>query len=736
MNAIISSARRLRAPIATLVLFALTMPTSTLSAQTPERACETTIAPTPWTPPTSPIPDGEPTPPHRDKLPDVPVGTETIPRTPCPETVPINAASPQAPTIYRNTVVKPPGASTATAGSPSTSHLGGSAFMTGNLYAAASANDGSTWAYVNPNTKFTTIDGGLLGSQSTISAPNHNVMIWCLLYKYSAATSKNTVRLAVMKGGAAVGSATVFIVYDINAQKLGYPAGTWIDFPALSRTDKWLYMTGNVYDGPGAYQGPILMRIDLATMAAGGSAATQYYRPNNASPRVSMGSVNHGTRAYFATHNSTTSIRVTTWDDGANVVYHYDRTIPTWYSGMTAQPGPDGRNFLSRCDNRILAGYHTTHDIGFYWTSNLGGPFPRPFVNGVVFDPALNFVRTEIFWSPELAWAYPSTAPNAAGHIGYCLAYGGGTTHAGCAVFMRDDVDCGPLYAIGVAGNAGPANGFGDYLHVEAHPSSPMTFVAACMAQIGGTADSNSQPHNVHFGRTTTVPTLHDLSVSSAPSGAAITVSVKDNYCEQNGTTPFKRSYPAGTPLTLTAPATLGSRQFYNWRLDDTGYLVGQTSLMVYMGSARSAVAVYGFNTTPVVTSLGTGCAGTGGVPALSVLSQPFIGTPYTHRLTNGPVNKIAYLALGSSKTSWPPVALPFTLPSTSCTFYCNQVILLGQVVPSGGIVNWPLTVPNDVGLLGGRLYFQDVNLDLGANLWNVTTSNGLEETVGGWNLN
>ena len=583
------------------------------------------------------------------------------------------------------------------------------------------------------STKFASVDGGFCCDQYTIAAPAHNVVIWELLYSYSATTQKNTIRLAVMSGAANVGTATVLGSYSITSQTLGYPAGTWIDYTQLAKTDKWLYMTGNVFNGAGAYQGSTVSRYDLAAMSVGGTISIQAYNPVGGSPRCS--NIVSGTRMHIAHHNSTTSIKLATWDDVGGGPTSVERTIPTWYAGMTPQPGPDGKDFLARSDNRILTGYQNSRELAFYWNSNLGGSFTRPFVRGVVFDLALNYKRDDNIAASANAWGYPATAVNIAGHVGYVISYGGGAFFPGANIFLRDNVNCFPENAVAASGNAGPDSGLGDYQQVQVHPNL-MTFVAACIAQVGGTTNAFSEPRNVHFGRTTTIPTLFDLSVNSVvPSGASVTVNVADNFCEANGTTPFTRTYNSGSGVTLTAPATLGSRAFYRWRLDGVDQGLGVTALGVSMTAAHTASAVYGVFTTPVATAFGTPCLGAGGLPTLTIAAPILIGTNFQHKLTNGPVNKPAYLALGASRTSWPPLTLPFVLPGTTCSVYTDTLITLGTVVPAGGIVFWNLAMPNDVTLLGGKLYTQDINIDIGANSWNLTLSNALELTIGGWNL-
>ncbi len=62
-------------------------------------------------------------------------------------------------------------------------------------------------------------------------------------------------------------------------------------------------------------------------------------------------------------------------------------------------------------------------------------------------------------------------------------------------------------------------------------------------------------------------PTIYLLTIDSAnpANGVAITASPADNNSEGSGTTAFTRSYSAGTPVTLTAPASSGGYSFVSW---------------------------------------------------------------------------------------------------------------------------------------------------------------------------
>lgn len=83
-------------------------------------------------------------------------------------------------------------------------------------------------------------------------------------------------------------------------------------------------------------------------------------------------------------------------------------------------------------------------------------------------------------------------------------------------------------------------------------------------------------------------PTVIQLSVSSVPSGAVITVSPADNNSQGNGTASFSRLYNAGTLVSLTAP----SSGFQKWQRDGVDFTVNPATSFT-MGSAHALTAFY-----------------------------------------------------------------------------------------------------------------------------------------------
>src|SRR5262249_24314208 len=119
-------------------------------------------------------------------------------------------------------------------------------FTTVNWYASVSKDAGQTFSYIDPSRAFPTANGGFCCDQVALYVPSRDVLFWVLQYKGDAASS--TTRLAVAKGLGKQESLQ-FTYYDLTPQGAGtaYPAGYYFDFPDLSYSDNYLYLTTNTY---------------------------------------------------------------------------------------------------------------------------------------------------------------------------------------------------------------------------------------------------------------------------------------------------------------------------------------------------------------------------------------------------------------------------------------------------------------------------------------------------------
>ncbi len=133
-------------------------------------------------------------------------------------------------------------------------------------------------------------------------------------------------------------------------------------------------------------------------------------------------------------------------------------------------------------------------------------------------------------------------------------------------------------------------------------------------------------------------------------------------------------------------------------------------------------------------TTYGAGCAGSGGVPALSG-TPPWIGEGFQVDLYNLPSTGAAVLFTGFSKTRTRVggIPLPFDLSplgAKGCKVLADP--FLGQVLTIGqGTAQARIPVPASPAILGFSLFNQAFVADAKANTLGVTTTNGGEGKIG-----
>jgi Galactose oxidase, central domain len=111
----------------------------------------------------------------------------------------------------------------------------------------------------------------------------------------------------------------------------------------------------------------------------------------------------------------------------------------------------------------------------------------------------------------------------------------------------------------------------------------------------------------------------------------------------------------------------------------------------------------------------GAGCPGSAGVPDLSALSLPAVGTTFSLQLANlAATPGLAYFAFGLSNTTWIGMPLPRSLASfgmPGCTGYVSVDggALVGTT--AGGAL-WSLAIPSSPALSGTRFFTQAISIE------------------------
>jgi hypothetical protein len=132
------------------------------------------------------------------------------------------------------------------------------------------------------------------------------------------------------------------------------------------------------------------------------------------------------------------------------------------------------------------------------------------------------------------------------------------------------------------------------------------------------------------------------------------------------------------------------------------------------------------------VTSIGSGCAGSNGVPFLSPRagSRPVLGTNLIVDLTRLVVGGPPAAILLALDRRWPGLELG-PIGASHCAIHVEPALAVSIVVPNlASAASLTLAIPNDPALIGGAFYLQGVSLDAAANSLGIAVSNALQAVM------
>lgn len=431
---------------------------------------------------------------------------------------------PQIPSTFRlfassspNSVI--PAANKSTIDEPSTAMSGRVRFMTGNWYAAFSNNGGTNWTHLSPFTAFPSADGGFCCDQVSLYDPSRDMVIWLLQYIKSGSTAadRGRFRIALFRNTQNNISPAGWIFYDFLPSGLGGPAsGEWFDYPHLALSNDYLYVAINVFTTTtNSWTRTVMARLPLDQLSAGAGLSFNFlsWTANfNFTPVQGAKDT-----MYWASHQTTNTIRIFRWPETATTASFFDRTIPAWTSttrGSSSCPTSDGQNWCLRTDDRILAGARSWNnatslsELMFFWNVKQGGAFPRPYIEATKLrESDLVVTGRPFFWNANFPFHYVAAAPNARGDVGLSLfwghpSFGFAPSTLAC---IDDDFNGAPpgweCLALRNGTNGPSNNGWGDYVAVR--PAHPATFgwQATSFTLQGGKTGNFVEPLNFIFGR-------------------------------------------------------------------------------------------------------------------------------------------------------------------------------------------------------------------------------------------
>jgi hypothetical protein len=389
---------------------------------------------------------------------------------------------------------------------PSVAVNGQVVFFTGNWYAARSADGGQTFQYLDPFTAFPDPPNlGYCCDQVAQYIPSIDTFVWLLQYgPKTGPEADNIQRLAFAKTADVV--AGRWRLFDITTRSLGV-AGQFLDFPDLAVGANSLYVTTNIFTPMGQSAGAAVVRIPIASIVKGPVTAQRFVSTDLNSFRVAQ---NCGTRAFFATHQDTSTLSVFTWDEGQGQPVSNSVEVARWITGNGYQSRtPDGRSWLDRADSRITGATLAGAELYFAWAVDANSNHrPKPFVQIARIDSQnLTLLENINVFDPDSATCYGALSTNADNEVGISYMIGGGPLFPSHVVGILTSTRKNVVVAAGERGPLpDPRTGrgeWGDYLSVRPVFPDRKLFAATGYTMKGSGDGSNrdATPRYVVFGR-------------------------------------------------------------------------------------------------------------------------------------------------------------------------------------------------------------------------------------------
>jgi hypothetical protein len=388
---------------------------------------------------------------------------------------------------------------------PCAAKNGDDVLFTDNFHAILSTDGGATFGTVNPS-QFLPKNAGLLGDQSVLYDPAHDVFVWSILYQ--AKGIPGGVAVAVAHGQADF-EAGRFMVHYLSPKALHLGRGAF-DFPQLATGTNDLYLSANIFtklDSGGRFLGSTVVRAPLADLATGTPTSVEVFRGNQDHFTFGLAQ-GAGTTMYFAAHAPVGfGLRLYNWPEGQAVGFD-DLDLQPWGVAAGVCAGPDNHEWCGRLDSRVVTGWVANGVVGFMWSASQMAPDrPFPYVGVARINEKTHALLDQPdMFSPDFAIQFPSVGVNARGDLAGAVATGGGARYPGVAAFIQDALS-GPaptweLHDL-IAGNSGPAEDrWGDFFCSRPDWPGGNTWVMTGYVLRGGDASyTASHQHFFRVGR-------------------------------------------------------------------------------------------------------------------------------------------------------------------------------------------------------------------------------------------
>lgn len=305
---------------------------------------------------------------------------------------------------------------------------------TGNLYVKYSTNGGATFTTIsNLSTVFgDNPDAGYCCDQVVHYVPSIDRIVWLVQTNQPKdakgnPTAGNRLRVAWAKPGDIVSNFnSAWTWFDVTSAFLGL-GNDWLDFPDMSTANGHLYISVDDV----TKNGLVVARISFADMQRppGNQVSWDFTDPTKST--AALGShltQNAKSVMYWAGHNGTDKLTVSSWEDNANQYSWRDVSNTTYSTSDYTSKAPDGQYWLdTRPKGDAVTGAafkpwtgivapgapFPPSQIWFAWNAGRDKDFAQPYVRMVfIDDQAFKNVGEFQTWNANFAFAYPALGVN------------------------------------------------------------------------------------------------------------------------------------------------------------------------------------------------------------------------------------------------------------------------------------------------------------------------------------
>ncbi len=408
--------------------------------------------------------------------------------------------------LYKNTAFADPGGARDPIDLSGASH-GDLVFGGGNTFGVYSTDGGNTFTNLDITKIFpsaaTADSGGLCCDEIVQYIPKIDRFIWLMQDWNHATANTNKVRIASASPQDIVTSkGTKWTYWDLSSATFNLGAN-WIDYPNLSVGENFLYLDINRVGGF-----RLVVRMPLNEIKNGQTLNMNYFTGGGG-----IVAQNLATTAYWASHLSTSKMRVYEWPESSGSVSWHDVNVNSWPNieadlpnkGAYISNTPGGLNWLGGLNifpGSILSGGATRRPAGnghgeelwFAWTANSNNNFPHIHVQIAKIEPGTwKLVGQTQIWNPEHAWAYPAlaTLSDSNATVGVSIAWGGNKYFGNHAVGFPGDPT---LTITGTSAGDIGAGRWGDYYSLR-----PQTPGSGLFSTFGYNASCDSKGKNCGY---------------------------------------------------------------------------------------------------------------------------------------------------------------------------------------------------------------------------------------------